>query len=152
MPHLLLDAVRRLGWSDVPIRLAGPESDAAYAARLRSLAAGLDVEFAGSLPPAQMPGFLRSLDVLVVPSVWPENAPYVVLESLAVGTPVLASRVRGIADLLPDADSLFDLGSAASLADILRRWRTAPPAVSSVRISTADEMAEQTLRVYRNLS
>lgn len=150
-PHLLLEALHRLGWRDAAVRLAGPETDAEYSRRVRDLAAGLAAEFLGPLPPDRMPDFLRSLDVLVVPSVWPENAPYVVLESLAVGTPVLASRVRGIADLVVDADALFEVQSPSSLADALRRWRSSPPRRPDTRVRTADEMAEQTLEVYRKL-
>lgn len=147
-PHLLLEAVRTLGWRDVPLRLAGPESDNAYVQRLRELAAGLNVDFAGSIPPERMPGYLRSLDLLVVPSTWPENSPYVILEALAVGTSVIATRVGGMADWVGRDDRLFDLGSAASLAEALRRWREGDRAAPATRIGTADEMAQRTAVLY----
>ncbi len=42
------------------------------------------------------------LDAMLVPSLWHENSPFVVLESLANGTPVLASDQRGIGHLIDD--------------------------------------------------
>jgi len=102
------------------------------------------------VPPARMPDFLRSLDALVVPSTWPENAPYVILEALASGIAVIGSRIGGIPEMIADAARLFEPGSAASLAEALRRWRESPSrnAGPPARIWTADEMALRTLRVY----
>jgi len=43
------------------------------------------------------------IDAVLVPSVWHENSPFVILESLANGTPVIAADQAGIRDLiLPD--------------------------------------------------
>lgn len=43
---------------------------------------------------------------LLFPSVWPENCPTVVLEALAAGTPVVATRLGGTTELLPLAGCL----------------------------------------------
>jgi glycosyltransferase involved in cell wall biosynthesis len=43
--------------------------------------------------------------LLVVPSVWPENLPTVVLEALAVGRPIIGTRVGGIPELVEDGVS-----------------------------------------------
>ncbi len=153
-PHLLLEAVRQLGWHDATIRFAGGTGEKAYVRRLHELANGLRVEFVGLVPPAQMPAFLRSLDALVVPSTWPENAPYVVLEAVASGIAVLGSRIGGIPELITEPSRLFEPGSAASLADALRRWRESPVRNDGppARILTADEMAAQTLRIYEQVA
>jgi glycosyltransferase involved in cell wall biosynthesis len=153
-PHLLLEAVRQLGWNDCVIRLAGGGGETAYVRRLRSLASGLNVEFVGLVPPDEMPGFLRSLDALVVPSTWPENAPYIVLEGIAIAIPVIATRIGGIPEMIVNPDRLFDVNSATSLASALRRWREAGPPTASPTppgILTADEMAARTLRIYERL-
>jgi len=149
-PHLLLEAVRQLGWYDCVLRLAGGTGEKAYVRRLHELAKGVRVDFVGVVPPARMPDFLRSLDALVVPSTWPENAPYVILEALASGIAVIGSRIGGIPEMIADAARLFQPGSAASLAEALRRWRESPSrnAGPPARIWTADEMALRTLRVY----
>ncbi len=148
-PHLLLAALRRLGWTRTALRIAGTAVDAGYAAELRAAAAGLRVEFCGRVPTEAMPDFLRGLDLLVVPSTWPENQPQTVLEALTTGTPVLAGRVDGIRELLPDERSLFEPGSVESLAAQLAAWAADPPRARPAAPWTADEMVAATLRVYR---
>jgi len=149
--HLLLEAVRQLGWTRTRIRLAGKAVDPAYLVRLRELAKGLNVEYLGAVPSAKMIQVFGELDVLVIPSIWPENLPLVVLEALATGTPVLASRVDGIAELVTDSSYLFDVNDAESLAQRLSAWAKSPT-VYSASLSTADEMTERTLEVYRQFS
>jgi glycosyltransferase involved in cell wall biosynthesis len=54
------------------------------------------------------------IDAVLVPSIWHENSPFVVLEALANGTPVIASNQRGIAPLIDDERTgwLVDPGRA----------------------------------------
>jgi len=44
----------------------------------------------------------RQIDILIVPSVWPENSPVTIMEALASGTPVMASMIGGIPELVKD--------------------------------------------------
>ena len=46
--------------------------------------------------------FLQQADVFVFPTYHPEGLPYSILESLAAGTPVIASKVAGIPDVVVD--------------------------------------------------
>jgi len=148
-PHLLLEAVRHLGWRKTRIRLAGPAGEAGYQQRLRQSAAGLNVEFAGCLPPEQMPAFFRSLDVLAMTSICPENCPYTVLEAQAAGVPVVGCNLAGVANLIGNEKLLFEAGSAESLARTLdlfvRHWQAVKPA----KVSSADEMTDATETVDR---
>ena len=41
---------------------------------------------------------------LVIPSIWPENAPLVALEALSVGTPVMASNLGGLPEIVSYLD------------------------------------------------
>jgi glycosyltransferase involved in cell wall biosynthesis len=61
---------------------------------------------------------------LVFPSECYENCPYTILESFAVGTPVLASRIGGIPELVSDQKTgyLFQPGDSQSIADCLSRF------------------------------
>jgi glycosyltransferase involved in cell wall biosynthesis len=89
----------RAGRPDARIVLIGDDpyaSDPDYLGRVR---AGAGVEHCGWVDDA--PGVMRHLDVLVVPS---REEPFgtVVAEAMAVGTPVVATRVGGIPEVLED--------------------------------------------------
>ena len=50
-----------------------------------------------------IPEILSALDVLIMPSV-SEGLPYVLLEALAMGLPVVASLVNGVEEIIPDGE------------------------------------------------
>ena len=60
--------------------------------------------------------------MLVVPSIWYENAPLVISEAFRNEVPVVASRLGGMAEMVTDGvdGCLFDAGSADDLARVLR--------------------------------
>ena len=47
---------------------------------------------------------------VIIPSIWPENAPLVALESLSVGTPVISSNQGGLPEIIEKFDPklIFD--------------------------------------------
>jgi glycosyltransferase involved in cell wall biosynthesis len=61
---------------------------------------------------------LDQMDLLVFPSVLPEGMPMVLLEAMAAGVPIVASRVNGITDVLREREDglLFTPGDSAELA------------------------------------
>jgi len=67
----------------------------------------------------ELPDRMAETDWVVVPSVWPENDPLVVLEAWMFGRPVIASAVGGLTERIRDGVDgfLFPLRDAASLAD-----------------------------------
>lgn len=69
-----------------------------------------------------------ALDIAVAPSVQPEPFGCVVMEAMAVGTPVVGSDAGGIAEQIVDGDSglLFPPGDAASLAAALDQLLSHP--------------------------
>lgn len=67
----------------------------------RAAAAGR-VVYLGSQDRAVVLDRLRSTVALVVPSIWFEGFPLVVLEAFATGTPVIASRIGSLAELVED--------------------------------------------------
>ena len=56
---------------------------------------------------------------IIIPSIWAENMPFSLLESLSVGKIVIASRVGGMVELIEDGKSgfLFENGNYHQLAE-----------------------------------
>lgn len=65
----------------------------------------------------------QNTDVAIIPSQWVDNTPLSLVEALAYRTPVIATRVRPIEELLVEGETGFlaDFGSVDSLADAIRR-------------------------------
>lgn len=59
------------------------------------------VEFLGARPHDELVGLYQRASLLVVPSLW-DNSPNVIYEAMACGTPVIASRVGGIPELVDE--------------------------------------------------
>jgi glycosyltransferase involved in cell wall biosynthesis len=98
----------------------GPESDWL---RRESAAAGLAgrISLQGSVPHAELGPWFSSADLLCLPS-YNEGLPNVVLEALAAGIPVVATRVGGIPEAVgPEAGELCAPRDAAALTVALRR-------------------------------
>jgi len=97
--------------------------DAAYPAQLRRLAArlglGQAVHFLGQR--GDVPAILRASTVVVQASVFPEAFGLVVLEGMAAGKPVIATRCGGAAEIIADGVTgiLVPPGQPAVLADRL---------------------------------
>lgn len=102
----------------------GPTSHSPdYVKVVRDLAQRVGVSLAGALRSEEVPTALESIDLLVVPSVWYENSPLIILEGLATRTPLLVSNLGGMAELVEPGRSgyHFEVGSADSLANVLER-------------------------------
>lgn len=123
--HLLLDAVRRLPDAPVSLDVYGDlEAQPEYVQRLRQIAAGdTRIHLCGKFPRREISAVMQNLDVIVVPSTWYENSPNAILEAFAHQTPVIASDLGGMAELVQDGVSgwLFETGNAEELAVVIRR-------------------------------
>ena len=69
--------------------------------------------------------YLAHLDTLLMPSIH-EGLPYTILEALSLGTPILASRTGGLAEILQDRETalLMDVGDVESLAQAMTELST----------------------------
>lgn len=160
---LLLRAVAHLG-EDVPglrLAVAGDGPDGPQLARL-ACELGLErrVRWLGSR--TGIAGLLVAADLVAVPS-RSEGLPYVLLEALALGRPVVAAAVGGVPELVRDGvegwvvapgdEPALAAGLAAALAAPAERLRRAAAGRDRVRSSFhARGMAERTAAVYRRLA
>ncbi len=156
-PERLLSAFARLPPGAATLTLAGPapafDGDPGFADRLVGRArATPGVRVLGEVAPERMGALLAEHDVLVLPSLWPENSPLVVREATAAGLRVIVSEQGGAAELAPAArqvsnelDNLADLEQA--LQQEIQRGRGRVPAA---RWPTPDEHADWLIQeVYR---
>jgi glycogen(starch) synthase len=76
------------------------------------------VQWVGALPHDQVLKLFRSARAVVVPSVWSDPCPTVVLEAMAAGRPVVAAASGGIVDMVVDGvtGALVPPGDAPALA------------------------------------
>lgn len=81
--------------------------------------AGDRIRFYGSYRNTEMPRLMRSVDWLVIPSIWWENSPIVIQEAFFHGRPLIASNIGGMAEKITDGvDGMhFRVGSAEDLMD-----------------------------------
>ena len=107
---------------EVPLVFAGEgEARPALETRIREL--GLEhVRVLGYRGGEELFDLVRGSLCVVLPSQWYENCPLALLEAMALGRAVVASRIGGIPELLEDGVTgrLFEPGNAQELASLLR--------------------------------
>jgi glycosyltransferase involved in cell wall biosynthesis len=84
---------------------------------------GERVRLLGALAREEVLDLFAAADASVLASSW-ENFPHSVVESLVVGTPVIATRAGGVAEVVEDGSNglLVDVGDAAALSAAIRRY------------------------------
>jgi len=83
---------------------------------------GADATFLGAVPYEDIPAVYHAMDAFVLPS-HTEGLPRVVLEAQATGTPVVATRVGGVPEVIDDGETglLVDPRDPAGLSDAIDR-------------------------------
>jgi glycosyltransferase involved in cell wall biosynthesis len=125
------------------LRVAGGGRDyPAFVAEVQRRGLSGHVDCLGWLPRDQVPSFLQSLNVLVLPS-YAEGLPNALLEAMAAGVPVVATSVGGITDLIGQSGGgiLINPGDSASLANAVMTLLT--------DVDRAAEMAARGQRFVR---
>ncbi len=148
--HTLVEAVRQLPADRVQLEIFGdPRCFPDYVAEVQARAAGAPIVFRGAFPPDRVAEVHAGLDVLVVPSLWPENSPLVIHEAFLAGVPVVAARTGGIPELVTHGESglLYD-GSVSGLAAALQSLVEQPALLAELgrrapRVKTIEEDAAE---------
>ena len=120
------------------------------------------VSFVGSIPYFELLDRYRAADVFVFPSVWNEPFGLPVVEAMACGVPVVATRSGGIVEIVKDGETgyLVERGNAAELAgaimkllrDDARRLAMGKAARQrAVEMFTWERVAEELSHVYAGI-
>lgn len=110
----LIEAARKLRVGRIKVAGLGP-----LEGQVRSAAEEIQkLEFVGYVAGRQKVDLIQRACAMVVPSEWYENFPISVVESMSLGTPVIASDTGGLPEMFDDGESgiLFEPGSSVSLA------------------------------------
>lgn len=154
---VLLDALARLR-PRIPLHIAG-EGPLEDDLRQQAKALGIEVRFLGRVPDADLPALYRGARLTVLPSVTAQECFGITLvESMACGTPVVASRLPGVAGVAALGGFLAEPGDAASLARHLEaalvpgRLPRGPALASATHAAYSwDAVTDQLESVYQEL-
>jgi glycosyltransferase involved in cell wall biosynthesis len=164
--EVALEAMSQLNQTGLPVELeliGGFETDAyqrQILGMIEQLQLGNCVRWTGFT--TDIATAIRRLDALVLPSLFGEGMPMVVLEALAAAVPVVATKVEGTPEVIRHGVEglLAEPRSASSLAEQIQRLtssRTAWANMSALALSrhrlhyTDQLMAKKVAEVYRNL-
>jgi glycosyltransferase involved in cell wall biosynthesis len=155
-PDVFIAALARLGGATAFVVGAG-DGKPRYKAMVKELGLGGTVTFRDRMPARQAFALARTI---VVPS-RAESMPYIVLEAIAAGMPIVATRVGGIPEIFgASSGRLVAPGDSDALAAAMAEMRAAPGVARAQAARLRDEvrpqfsveaMAAAILRVYRQV-
>jgi glycosyltransferase involved in cell wall biosynthesis len=158
--HILVEAFNRLpiGKAELLIHSDPECGSPAYLAEVKRLVAHPDISFMGRFEVGKVAEIMSGIDVLVVPSIWPENSPLVIHEAFLAGVPVIASRIGGIPELVRDGQNglLFEAGSSTDLLAKMEYIIDNPSVLADYagnagRVKSIQENAAEIEQIYERL-
>lgn len=162
-PHILIKAFNRISPDKAVLKIYGraPVNNGFfdYHSRIKWLSKGnKGVRFMGGFDNKDIAGIFCDIDVLVVPSLWWENSPLVIREAFITKTPVMASDVGGIRELVREGVNgfLFGRGDVRALSDVIKRVVEDPGLINGLkqgygRIENIEDDAGRTESIYSAL-
>ena len=159
---IVIDAFRQLPSLHMSLDVFGiaqSASSRSYERRVKALAeSDTRIIFHPALPKEEVIGRLSNYDFLLVPSLWMETGPLVVLEAFAAGTPVIGNRIGGIAELVRDqvdgllVDSVSDLAWRNTLRMVAEDAHLCSRLKAGIRNPrTTSNVADEMLALYESL-
>jgi len=158
--HILIKAFRRTQYPNLTLRIYGsPAGQIVYHNALLDLAQGDErIEFLEPFDIRQLPAIMRDISAIVIPSVYYEPYPLVMLIALAYRIPLIASNIGGIPEVVKDDFNgfLFKPGDADQLTSIIERIAREPQILETLRTNIVsprrtEEEALDYENIYRSL-
>jgi len=112
--------------------------------------------FVGWIPHDELPDYLNKLKLLVLPS-YTEGLPNIILEAMACGTPVLATPVGGVPDVIKEGDTGFIMENnspeciARNIIRALNHPRLGEIAHNACRLVEREYTFDKAVERYRNI-
>jgi glycosyltransferase involved in cell wall biosynthesis len=96
-----------------------------------------NIKFKGSYNNNNINEVLNDIDVLIVPSIWLENAPLVIQEAFLAGIPVITSNLGGMSELVKNGVNgyTFEVGNSKELEKIITMISNRPEILNELHNS-----------------
>jgi len=101
---------------------------------------------------------LNDIDVLIVPSIWYENAPLVIQEAFLAGIPVITSDIGGMAELVKDKINgfTFKVGSCEELEILIKNISNNPIILNNLvnsrdMVVDIEDDVKEIIKIYEKL-
>lgn len=161
--HILIKCFNKIKNDNVELKIYGQAMSykamlGNYLHYIKKMAKNKNIKFMGGFDNRNIAKIFRAIDVLVVPSIWPENSPLVIQEAFLAKTPVIASRIGGIPELVNDGLNgiLVNPGDANDLQgkiqyiidnpNIIEKFKGNIPEVKSI-----EDNAKEIEEIYKKL-
>lgn len=133
---LLISAFNKLNNPELKLKIYGDMTqDTNYTDKLKELiGSNSNINLLGTFPRTEQGRILKDIDVLVIPSLWYENSPLVLLGALATRTPVIVSDVDGMNEFVKNDYNgfLFKPGDIEELYNQLKKCVDNPDSLISI--------------------
>lgn len=155
--HVLISAFNRMRRRNAELKIYGSQrlykGFEYYLKFIKKTGRNKNIHFMGGYKNEDIGSIFSEVDVLVVPSIWYENAPLVIQEAFLAKTPVIASRIGGIPELVIDGvngllfnpadiqDLTEKIGYVIDNPEVINEFKKNMPSVKSIEIN-AGEMEE----------
>jgi glycosyltransferase involved in cell wall biosynthesis len=159
--HVLLKATELLKRKDFEVVVfAGTNLTGSleYVDGLKELLADKRVSWRGTFRVEKIADAYARFDALIVPSLWYENSPLVVLYAQQSRTPLIVSDFGGLTEFVRDGETgvVFEPGNAKALADAMSRFVERPALLAEMASKiappqTIEENAAHVMELYAEL-
>ncbi|RLB00268.1 MAG: hypothetical protein DRG83_11790 [Deltaproteobacteria bacterium] len=160
--HVLIKAFNRIQSNRATLRIHGIalpyDGYNNYMQDLRAMVVNPNIHFMGGYNNAQIAQILSEIDVLIVPSIWYENAPLTIHEAFIAKIPVIASNIGGMAELVHHMENglLFEVGNSDDLYVKIQTFIENPSLVEALSgnikpVKTIEENAKELEAIYNEL-
>lgn len=81
------------------------------------------IQLLGYLKQNEIRKYIQEAKFIVVPSIWYENCPYSILETMEIGKPIIGSRIGGISELIEEKENgfLYDYYNVDELSECMKK-------------------------------
>lgn len=160
--HILIEAFNKINETDTQLRIYGRLYSYIgfeyYLRSLKKMIKNKNIKLMGEFNNAKIAEIFQEIDVLVVPSIWDENSPLVIQESFLYKTPVIASRIGGIPELICNDISglLFTPGDKEELQRKMEYVINNSQVIDKLkdklsRVKSIEDNAREMEEIYRKL-